>query len=136
MSCTLFVDLPATTRQRQVTITAKGDDGKTLLTDRGDLASIPERQKIARRLAKRLEEVGISIAVEHLEAKLETAWVEAIDERGRQETTISADDEAGDYLDTPGGLVWMKSTDSGPVPVRLANFTAKIVADVAQDDGA
>lgn len=34
-----------------------------------------------------------------------------------------------------GGLVWMKPTMSGVVPVVLTNFTAKIVAEVVRDDG-
>jgi hypothetical protein len=34
------------------------------------------------------------------------------------------------------GLVWEKPTQNGTVPTPLANFTASITADVAQDDGA
>ena len=40
------------------------------------------------------------------------------------------------YRATPEGLVWDRPTPDGPVPVPLANFAAKIVADVVQDDGA
>ena len=36
---------------------------------------------------------------------------------------------------TPTGLVWLKPTPSGPIPVALTNFRAEIVADVAEDDG-
>jgi len=40
------------------------------------------------------------------------------------------------YRATPEGLVWDRPTPDGPVPVVLTNFTAKIVADVVEDDGA
>jgi hypothetical protein len=40
------------------------------------------------------------------------------------------------YRATPEGLVWDRPTPDGPVPVPLTNVTAKIVADVVEDDGA
>jgi hypothetical protein len=40
------------------------------------------------------------------------------------------------YRATPRGLVWDKSTQDGSAPVPLTNFNARIVADVAEDDGA
>lgn len=40
------------------------------------------------------------------------------------------------YRETSGGLVWEKPTQNGTVPTPLCNFTARIVADVAEDDGA
>jgi hypothetical protein len=40
------------------------------------------------------------------------------------------------YRSTPHGLVWVKPVQDGTVEVPLANFTARIVADVAKDDGA
>ena len=40
------------------------------------------------------------------------------------------------YRATPDGLVWDRPTPDGPVPVPLTNFTAKIVTDVVEDDGA
>jgi hypothetical protein len=40
------------------------------------------------------------------------------------------------YRATSGGLVWDKPTQNGAVPVPLTNFTARIVSDVHQDDGA
>ena len=35
-----------------------------------------------------------------------------------------------------GGLVWDKPTQNGSVPTQLTNFTARIKADVSEDDGA
>ena len=40
------------------------------------------------------------------------------------------------YRATPGGLVWAKPTQNGSVPTTLTNFTARIKADVSEDDGA
>lgn len=40
------------------------------------------------------------------------------------------------YRATPAGLVWDKPTQNGMVPTPLCNFTARIVADIAEDDGA
>ena len=39
------------------------------------------------------------------------------------------------YRATPGGLIWDKPTQNGSVPTPLTNFTARIVADVSEDDG-
>jgi hypothetical protein len=40
------------------------------------------------------------------------------------------------YRATPDGLIWDKPTQSGAIPTPLTNFTAKITADVVEDDGA
>ena len=40
------------------------------------------------------------------------------------------------YRATPDGIVWNKPTRHGTSPTRLTNFTAKIIADVVEDDGA
>src|SRR5215208_5629429 len=40
------------------------------------------------------------------------------------------------YRAAPGGLIWDKPTQNGSVPIPLTNFSARIVADVAEDDGA
>ena len=40
------------------------------------------------------------------------------------------------YKATPGGLVWIRHTQNGPVTVRLTNFGALIATDVLEDDGA
>ncbi|MGA9771044.1 MAG: DUF3854 domain-containing protein [Blastocatellia bacterium] len=39
------------------------------------------------------------------------------------------------YCETETGLLWMKPTQSGSVPTSLTNFTARIINDVAEDDG-
>jgi len=40
------------------------------------------------------------------------------------------------YRETPEGLVWRKTTRDGFIATPLSNFTARIVADVVEDDGA
>lgn len=40
-----------------------------------------------------------------------------------------------EYQAIPEGLVWLKSTNNGPVRQLLTNFTARIVADIVEDDG-
>src|SRR3989304_5483272 len=46
-----------------------------------------------------------------------------------------AEPPAPPYQETPHGLVWIKSTKEGPVEVPLTNFTARILTDIAEDDG-
>ncbi len=40
------------------------------------------------------------------------------------------------YRETPRGLVWIRDTRDGPVETPLTNFTARIVAQTVEDDGA
>jgi len=39
------------------------------------------------------------------------------------------------YQETPTGLVWLRMTRDGEVATPLTNFTARIVGDIARDDG-
>jgi uncharacterized protein DUF3854/uncharacterized protein DUF927 len=50
--------------------------------------------------------------------------------------TVEEREEASCYKATKGGLVWIRPTKDGPVEQRLTNFTARIVNDVMEDDGA
>lgn len=45
-------------------------------------------------------------------------------------------DEDGPYAEMPYGIVWRRPTKDGPVETTLTNFTARIVSDVIEDDGA
>ena len=45
------------------------------------------------------------------------------------------DGEHPTYFETDAGIFWNKSTRDGFTPVRLCNFTARIVSDVVHDDG-
>ena len=39
------------------------------------------------------------------------------------------------YRETASGMVWLRPTPHGPAEVQLANFVARIVADITIDDG-
>jgi hypothetical protein len=39
------------------------------------------------------------------------------------------------YRMTPKGIMWMKPTPFGPMETPLTNFTARILADITEDDG-
>ena len=43
--------------------------------------------------------------------------------------------EEGEYLADENGIIWLKPTKDGDVPVQLTNFKATITADVIEDDG-
>ena len=45
-------------------------------------------------------------------------------------------EDGSPYRATEHGLEWLKPTREGEVPIRLANFTARIVGEVARDNGA
>lgn len=54
-----------------------------------------------------------------------------------REPPHSERDPAGmPYRETPQGLVWRKTTRDGFIDTPLSNFTARIVADIVEDDGA
>src|SRR4051794_24966335 len=52
---TLEIEASANGRVGKATVTALDKDGKVLLTDRGDLLSAPERDKLCQRMADRLK---------------------------------------------------------------------------------
>lgn len=48
----------------------------------------------------------------------------------------AATGQDGPYRSTDEGIVWIKQTRDGPVDTPLTNFSARIVADIVEDDGA
>jgi hypothetical protein len=208
------IDPPGNRRSKQVIVSVLDDKGHTLVTDRADLTSIQDRQKVAKRLAARLRKRKLSAA--DLEAKLEAAWTAHIDaqrqqaeQEGAEEKTVldriqdvletdgaaalyadeqllneladlavnnragyaaaremvrkrkgsvqdldktlrplvdalcqarhshdSGDELASPYRETPVGITWLRRINDTEVSVPLTNFTARIVAGVALDDGA
>jgi hypothetical protein len=211
---TLRIDPPANRRSKQVTVAVLDDQGHTVVTDHGNLTSIPDRQKLAKRLAGRLRKRKLSAA--DLEAKLEAAWTGHLDAQRRREeqeaatdktvfdriqdvlakdgpAALYADEEllrdvadlavnnragyaaaremvrkckgsvkdldralrplvdalrqerqtdttggepSNPYRETPAGITWLRLIHDTEFEVPLTNFTARIVADVALDDGA
>jgi hypothetical protein len=55
--------------------------------------------------------------------------------RREKRRTSGAPDQDTRYRPTPQGLVWIKELQGGSVDVPLTNFVARIVADIALDDG-
>jgi hypothetical protein len=50
---------------------------------------------------------------------------------------LEQEEDAGTpYQETAHGLVWLRPTKNGEVPTPLTNFSARIVGDVLEDDGA
>jgi hypothetical protein len=62
--------------------------------------------------------------------------VESLIETADSSLPDLAEDEGVEYLATSHGLVWNKVTRDGVIPTTLTNFTAQIVREVEEDDGA
>ncbi len=62
--------------------------------------------------------------------------VDELERTGRTPVIRIGSDTGSAYVAGDGGLYWNKKTGDGAVPIRLTNFTARIVADVVKDDGA
>lgn len=76
------IEAPANGRVGKATITLLDEAGKVCHTDKADLSSAPERQKVARRIA---EAVGIkgTKRLQKLQTDLEQRWHDTIQERRR-----------------------------------------------------
>jgi hypothetical protein len=60
---------------------------------------------------------------------------EQVESRKGEKFRFSEGNNALAYEATPAGIVWRKLTSDGERLVPLTNFTARIVADIAEDDG-
>ena len=67
-----------------------------------------------------------------------TKGTKRTERNGTNSLPDSADEaeEKVTYRETERGLVWNKPTKDGSIQMPLTNFTARIVADIAADDGA
>jgi hypothetical protein len=217
MAWDLAIDLPADRRAKRATVTVTDSKGGTLLTDRADLSTIADRQRLAKRLAKRLKAKKQKATPAGIETRLEELWAQAdaarrqaqaeqdapaaegqhvftrverkLQEQGpaslycdpdllreiaqevatapaahaavrelvrrhrgavrqfdqvllplvreaRGAAPSAGGEKPSPYTETPSGIVWRRATPAGEVDVLLTNFTARIVADVTEDDGA
>src|SRR5262249_37950175 len=90
------------------------------------------RQKVAKEVAKRLG--GDVTTIENL---LTTAWNKELNRLEQEPPDEEAPaDAAVHYHDEPGDLCRQKPVADSEVTVPLANFTARIVEEVARDGGA
>ena len=63
-------------------------------------------------------------------------WKEAEPTQTAAQEEEASDDYALPYQETPAGLVWLRVTRDGKARTPLTNFTARILADILEDDGA
>lgn len=105
----------------------------------GDLGTSRFRDRLAAKAGEHFGEVNGFAGELGLIA---VAYPDHLTERERAaDQTIAGENEAPELMGTPyrvagGGFVRLKRTQEGEIPKRLTNFTAKITADVAEDDGA
>jgi hypothetical protein len=85
MGFKLDVNVPVNGRVRQGTITARDEAEKIPFTDKADLVSIKERQKLAKRLADRLGTDPAAVGL-----KLQTAWAAQVERRREHERAQEA----------------------------------------------
>jgi hypothetical protein len=91
----LEVEAPDNGRVRKATVTVLDRDDKVKLTDRADLLSLPERKKLCKRLAERLD-----VTPESPEEEIESKWSAAIQQRREaQQAAKGGAAEAGDDFD-------------------------------------
>jgi hypothetical protein len=56
-------------------------------------------------------------------------------EKGQKFRFTTGNGDAPTYEATSAGIIWHKPTRDGSRPVSLTNFTERIIADIAEDDG-
>jgi len=106
-----------------------------------------ERRSLARRMLKGANEratisaEAATLTHEAIERAIEECGLAVrtvlppVAERGSS-SPASIDPEANQYIESEAGLLFLKPTRDGDVPMRLTNFRARITAEVAHDDGA
>jgi hypothetical protein len=125
---------------RRAAVTVTGDDDKIITTDKVQAFDGEQRDKLSKRLAKRLK-----VTPEEVEAVLEPRWAEEANRLAELEKAqAEAPPETPDspdcnevYLVSGGRICRRRYTrDGARVTEPLCNFTARIVQQVLHDDGA
>src|SRR5262249_17413951 len=57
------------------------------------------------------------------------------DDMPRANGAVRPGHESIPYEETPGGILWHRPTKDGEIAVLLTSFTARIISDLAEDDG-
>ncbi|MHB9090948.1 MAG: DUF927 domain-containing protein, partial [Chloroflexota bacterium] len=116
-------------------------NGKPLATDVIALDAASERKRLAKAAVAAdpiavpepaVVEAALLLCAEALRAGIAPTGAQA----GGSSTDTGTGSQSSPYQETPAGLAWLKPTPNGDVPTTLANFIAKIVGDVAKDNGA
>ena len=105
-------------------------NGKLLFSDDVRLSKDTDRRRFARRVldtVPKADKAAIFAALLELGPELEKVATESERERPTSGEEYEARSE---------GLYWLKPTNEGHIPTRLCNFTARIVTDIVEDDGA
>jgi hypothetical protein len=129
----LEITSPTGGRSRKSCITVLTPKGEVKTTDRADLESMPDRDKLIRRLARKL-----GVSERGLRAKVEAAWAEAVAARRQREEQKAAAPASilADLYSVAGGTICRtKSTPDGELIIPLCNFDARIVGETVRDDG-
>jgi DNA polymerase I-like protein with 3'-5' exonuclease and polymerase domains len=108
-------------------------DGVAVFQDGVNLSLARGRQQFFNGLAESLD--GTCPTRREVEAALLRLLIEAEEQIADAVGGDDVDGEAGEYTETPNGIVRMKPSMFGTVPTPLTNFTARIVDDVLEDDG-
>jgi hypothetical protein len=113
----LEFDVPANGRLRKGTVTViDKTSGQVKLTDKADLESMPERARLWRRLAGKLEGAGL----EDVEEAGEAGWSATVQRRREQQQAREEAEAAAGRAAPPGdddpeaeGRAWLASTPAG-----------------------
>jgi len=115
-------------------------DGRMVFADGVDLSTARGRNQFYEGLAQQLngscpDQRSVDTQLITLLAEAEAA-LEDNPPVGQPPAEEAPDGEtAGPYRLTPTGLIWLKPSRDGDTVVPLSNFTARIVADILEDDG-
>jgi len=128
---------PVSKRSRKLQIKILHKNGKVAWNDRADLAAGEQRNRLARKLAKRL-----SGEVDKWERGLERAHLAFVEQQAVDQANnnvpagpVSPDPPDSRYLIQSGQLCMHKDTRDGPVVVALCNFVARVIEALGIDDG-
>jgi hypothetical protein len=122
----LEIQAPANGKVGKSVVTVLDAGGKVVTTDKGDLQSAAEREKVAKRLAKRL-----GLAPEAVRGQLETAWNEAQDRYRQFREQAEAGSPEAAAVET------VRLLDAAPAtlrrPLSLAGGTSYAAAWLTQE---
>ena len=106
-------------------------NGDVIHTDELKLTDATARERFAKRLCEKRKGIDKDLVMDSLDS---LAAREAAD-ANREGQDDESEPQVAHYESTKRGIIWLKSTKEGPMPVQLTNFQAWIAADIILDDG-
>jgi hypothetical protein len=135
----LEIDVSANGRLHKPIVRVKDSGGRVLHTDKVDLASDAERNKLAERLANRYNRDPADVKAKLDELSAQAANQQLAQAEVEGSGAVGAGPVGGDkatfYFEHGGTICHNRMTGNGPVSVSLCNFTARIVEEAVHDDG-